>query len=130
VAQFGGDVDALCDHLRKLEAEYADRIVDPRNMPKYRTDELRAEHAREDTLRYPAESAEGEDTVRASSGDSESGDPLIDEIRKLREAISNEYGNDQDRLMAHLREIEAKYADRVVSRMPKPRDPDAAPPEK
>ena len=28
-ARFGNDIDKLCDHLRSIEAQYADRVVQP-----------------------------------------------------------------------------------------------------
>ncbi|MCC7293990.1 MAG: hypothetical protein IT449_18165 [Phycisphaerales bacterium] len=43
------------------------------------------------------------------------GDPLIDEVRAIRMAIGEEYGNDVHRLCEHLREIEKRFAGRVVS---------------
>lgn len=43
------------------------------------------------------------------------GDPLIDEVRAIRRAISEEYGNDVHRLCEHLREIEKRFAGRVVT---------------
>lgn len=36
-------------------------------------------------------------------------DPLIDEVRAIRRAICDEFGNDVDRLVDHLREVEAEY---------------------
>ena len=41
-------------------------------------------------------------------------DPLIDEVRSIRQKISEEFGHDVDRLVEHLREIERKYSKRVV----------------
>ncbi len=43
-------------------------------------------------------------------------DPLIDEVRGIRRAISNLYDNDIDRLYEHLREVQRQYAGRIVSR--------------
>ncbi len=48
-------------------------------------------------------------------------DPLIDEIRGIRKAISDRFGNDVDRLCEHLRQIEAENKDRVVSPAREPR---------
>jgi hypothetical protein len=42
-------------------------------------------------------------------------DPLIDEVRAVRRAVSEEVGHDVDRLAARLREVEKQYASRVVS---------------
>ena len=39
----------------------------------------------------------------------EFGDPLIDEVRAIRREICAEYGNDVDRLVDHLRQVEAEY---------------------
>jgi hypothetical protein len=41
-------------------------------------------------------------------------DPLIDEIRAIRRAISEEDGNDLKVHVERLREIERQYAQRVV----------------
>jgi hypothetical protein len=41
-------------------------------------------------------------------------DPMIEEIRRIRRDISDQFGNDVRRLAAHLREFEARFADRVV----------------
>lgn len=43
-------------------------------------------------------------------------DPLIDEVRGIRRSISDRYGNDVDRLYAHLRDVQRQYAGRIVSR--------------
>lgn len=40
------------------------------------------------------------------------GDVLIDEVRRIRRDICNEFGNDVDRLCDHLREVEQDYAAR------------------
>ena len=45
-------------------------------------------------------------------------DPLIDEVRAIRAAISAEHGDDLNRLCEHLRDIQRRYADRVVRRSP------------
>ena len=41
-------------------------------------------------------------------------DPLIDEIRAVRHKISAEYGHDTRRLIHHYKELEKKYADRML----------------
>lgn len=46
--------------------------------------------------------------------DYEPGDPLIDEVRAIRRAISEQFGNDVDRLCDHLQELERKHPERVV----------------
>ena len=41
-------------------------------------------------------------------------DPGIAWIRKVRHEISAEHGHDTKRLLEHYRELEKKYADRIV----------------
>ena len=41
------------------------------------------------------------------------GDPLIDEIRSIRKAISDQFGNDVDRLCDHLQQLEKKHKERI-----------------
>jgi hypothetical protein len=43
-----------------------------------------------------------------------SGDPLIDEVRAIRHKISEEFGDDVNRLAEHLREIELQHPGRVL----------------
>lgn len=50
-------------------------------------------------------------------------DPLIDEIRAIRESISAEFGHDVRRLGEHLRALEARHPHLVVNL-----NPNAAPP--
>ncbi len=45
-------------------------------------------------------------------------DPLIDEVRAIRRAISEEFGHDVGRLCKHLRHLEEAHRDRVVQRDP------------
>ena len=42
------------------------------------------------------------------------GDPLIDEVRAIRHKISEEFGDDVNRLAEHLREIELQHPGRVL----------------
>lgn len=42
------------------------------------------------------------------------GNALIEEIRAVRHEISAEHGHDTHRLVEHYRELEKKYADRMV----------------
>lgn len=44
-----------------------------------------------------------------------SDDPTIDEVRAVRSKISEECGHDPSRLVAHLMELQKKYADRLVA---------------
>lgn len=41
-------------------------------------------------------------------------DPLIDEVRAVRKAISDRFQGDVDRLCDYLAEVEASHRDRVV----------------
>jgi hypothetical protein len=45
-------------------------------------------------------------------------DPLIDEIRAIRGRMSEECGNDLDRLVARLRDVERRVAERLVQAPP------------
>jgi hypothetical protein len=55
--------------------------------------------------------------------ESHNDDPLIDEVRAIRQAMSAENGNDVGRLCDQLRAVQRRYASRIVSRRPR-----AAPP--
>lgn len=41
-------------------------------------------------------------------------DPAIEQIRDVRHRISAEFGHDTKRLIDHYRELEKKYADRLI----------------
>ncbi len=41
-------------------------------------------------------------------------DPAIESIRKTRHDISKKYGHDTRALITHYRDLETKYADRLV----------------
>lgn len=41
-------------------------------------------------------------------------DPLIDELRTIRKDISDQFGNDVDRLCEHLKEVERDHTGPVV----------------
>jgi len=45
---------------------------------------------------------------------SERSDPLIDEIRAIREEISNRFGKDVERLCKHLREVEKTHTGPLI----------------
>ena len=45
---------------------------------------------------------------------SERSDPLIDEVRAIREEISNRFGNDVERLCEHLREVEKAHTGPLI----------------
>ena len=53
-------------------------------------------------------------------------DPLIDEVRAIRRAISEQFGNDVDRLCEHLRELERQHPERLVAPPPPPADQTAS----
>lgn len=42
-------------------------------------------------------------------------DPVIDEIRAIRHRISEQFGHDPRRLLAHYRELQKRYADRLIT---------------
>jgi hypothetical protein len=39
-------------------------------------------------------------------------DSLVDEVRQIRAQVAEQFGNDLDKLVAHLREVEHDYAER------------------
>ena len=41
-------------------------------------------------------------------------DPLVAEIRAVRHSISEEFGHDTRALVEHYRQLEMKYADRML----------------
>lgn len=43
-------------------------------------------------------------------------DPLIDEVRAIRQRISERFGNDVRRLAEHLKEVERRHRGRVIRR--------------
>jgi hypothetical protein len=49
-------------------------------------------------------------------------DPLIDEVRAIRKSISDQSGNDVNKLCDRLQEIQAKYHGRVIRKPPPRRD--------
>ncbi len=44
----------------------------------------------------------------------QTGDKVIDELRKVRHSISSEYQHDPHRLIQHLIELQQEYADRLI----------------
>lgn len=50
-------------------------------------------------------------------------DPIVEEVRRVRHEMEAELGNDPKRIYEYLRQVQARYADRVVSRQPKRRSP-------
>ncbi len=50
-------------------------------------------------------------------------DPLIDEVRAIRRAISEQFGNDVDRLCDHLQELERQHPERLVEPTAPPEGP-------
>jgi hypothetical protein len=49
-------------------------------------------------------------------------DPLIDDVRAVRRAISEEVGHDLQRLVVRLRAIEEQYSSRLVRAPKRPSD--------
>lgn len=47
-------------------------------------------------------------------------DPAIEQIREVRHRISAEFGHDTKRLIDHYRELEKKYADRLIKSPQRP----------
>jgi hypothetical protein len=47
-------------------------------------------------------------------------DPIVEETRKARRELDEEFGGDLQALLRYLKQIEAEHADRVVRREPKP----------
>ena len=47
-----------------------------------------------------------------------SSDPAIDEIRQTRCEISQRFGHDTKALIAHYRELQDRYADRLLAEDP------------
>jgi hypothetical protein len=50
-----------------------------------------------------------------SSSSQSSPDPLIDEVRAVRKAISDQFNGDIDHLYEYLRKLESQYKERVRS---------------
>jgi hypothetical protein len=46
-------------------------------------------------------------------------DPIVEEVRRIREEYAREFNNDVYAMVADLREFEKKYSDRLVSRPPR-----------
>jgi hypothetical protein len=49
--------------------------------------------------------------------------PIVEEVRRRRHEISQRYGHDLQRYAEHLREIEEKHRDRIVSQVTVVRPP-------
>lgn len=49
------------------------------------------------------------------SNDPSQPDPLIDEIRSIREEISNRFNNDVDKLCDYLQQLEREHPDRMAT---------------
>ena len=47
-------------------------------------------------------------------------DPIVEEVRKARQAHAAKFGHNPDAIFADLKEKERRYADRLVSRAPRP----------
>jgi hypothetical protein len=66
----------------------------------------------------PGDSATAPDPFRDAS------DPFLEEVRAMKRAVSERFGNDIDKLCDYLQELQKEYADRIV-RAPAPDAPDA-----
>jgi hypothetical protein len=55
---------------------------------------------------------------RGAAGVTDDGDPIVDEVRAIREAYAESLGNDPAAIIADLRERQMHHADRVVSLSP------------
>jgi hypothetical protein len=49
---------------------------------------------------------------------------IVEEIRKIRKNIEDEYGNDLEKHLEHIYEMQAKHGNRLVSRQPNYSDKD------
>lgn len=49
-------------------------------------------------------------------------DPAVEEVRKVRRDISAEFGHDTRALLDHYREVEKRYADRLLRKGPSTAD--------
>ena len=45
-------------------------------------------------------------------------DPVIDRIREVRHQISEQFGHDTAKLVAHYMEVQEQYADRLIQSSP------------
>jgi hypothetical protein len=46
-------------------------------------------------------------------------DPIVEDIRKVRKQLENEFGPDQDAFLKHIYDQEKKAKSRLVARSPK-----------
>jgi len=53
-----------------------------------------------------------------AAGVTDEGDPIVDEVRAIREAYAESLGNDPAAIIADLRERQQQHADRLVSLSP------------
>jgi hypothetical protein len=55
-------------------------------------------------------------------------DPVIDEIREIRQRISARFGNDPARLVAYYMSLQEQHQERLIAppKIPKPTDESAA----
>jgi len=54
--------------------------------------------------------------------------PIVEEVRRRRLELSGQWGHDLRRYGAHLRDVEAAHAPKVVSQITVVRSPDRPPP--
>lgn len=53
-------------------------------------------------------------------------DPVIDEIRAVRQKIWEDCGKDMNRLLQHYKEMQKQYADRLITELPTSKNKDAS----
>jgi hypothetical protein len=109
-AECGYDVDRLFERIRALEARDKDRVVQPppRRAP------MESAALREEPTPYDANPAR------------QSENP-IEEVWRIRDEMSAEYGHDVHRMFEAMREKEKEYGDRVVHRVPRRVTEESAP---
>ena len=47
-------------------------------------------------------------------------DPIVEEVRKIRRQIEQEFGHDPNKYLDHVYEAQRKHGDRLIRRQPKP----------
>lgn len=111
-AECGYDANRLFERIRALEARDKDRVVKPPPRPAPMES---AEALREEPPPYGTNSA----------GQAEN---PIEEVWRIRDAMSAEYGHDVGRMFEAMRKKEKEYGDRLVRVAPR-RPPEQDPPK-
>jgi hypothetical protein len=102
--------------IGRLELSIEHMVASPRYDPLF-TEEERA-IARERLRQLGCEAQATPPGEVRESTETLAPDPLIDEVRGLRRALSERFGNDLDRLCEHLETVEKEYEARVVRKPP------------